>query len=234
MSSARPPSNEDAVQTISLQHVSNTLVKSNDRGSDKHLVIKINSRDQPSPLAAEDAVDVLKMGLDHDTPLSKLLDAFIEKIDGESSTRAASCPSGTEDEKELEMSLCSVDMDVFPLEDDDANFGLSFSDLMGNSSSNLDFNARCRKVKFAPEKDTVIEIPSHRTLSEQERLEMYNNSDAIRLQAYRNYAEWIWEGCDIANVVEEDEFCTDSEGNLLHPAHCADESLPLANTEMSD
>ncbi|GAX21253.1 hypothetical protein FisN_1Lh082 [Fistulifera solaris] len=234
MSSARPPSNEDAVRTVPLQHVSNTLVKNSDHGPGKLLVIDVNSQDQILPLAAEDAVDVLKMGLDHDTPLSKLLDAFIEKIDGESSTRAASCLSSTEDEKDFEMSLCSVDMDVFPLEDDDANFGLSFSDMMGNSSSNLDFNGRCRKVKFAPEKDTVFEIPSHRTLSEQERLEMYNNSDAIRLQAYRNYAEWIWEGCDIANVVEEDKFCTDSDGNLLHPAHCVDESLPLANSEMSD
>jgi hypothetical protein len=234
MAAVRSPSNDDAVQPVPLQHVSNTILKNNGRGSDELVVKKVNSQHPTSPRVAENAVDTVKMGLEHDTPLSKLLDAFIEKIDGEASTRAVSCPSSTEDEKDLEMSLCSVDMDVFPLEDDDANFGLTFSDLVENSSSNLDFNARCRKVKFAPEKDTVIEIPSHRMLTEQERLEMYTSSDVIRLQAYRNYAEWIWEGCDIANVVEEDMFCTDSDGHLLHPAHCADESLPLANTEMGD
>lgn len=194
------------------------------------LVKKENVQDQSSPPMSQ---DVLKIGRDRDTPLSKLLDAFIDKVDGDARTKASQCPFNIDDDKELEMSLCSVDMDVFPLGEEDANFGLSFTDLLGHSSTTLDFNVQRRKVKFAPEKDTVVEIPSHRMLTEQEKVDMYNTSDAIRLQAFRNYAEWVWEGCDIANVVEEDKFCTDSDGNLLHPAHWVDENRPLANIDLN-
>lgn len=227
----RPLSSGNGTSTVPLQLAFDSLDLDNHGDHNEVLVQKVNSQDQSSLPVPQDAVDVLNVGRDRDTPLSKLLDAFIEKIDSEVLIKAGQCLSSTEVDKELDMSLCSVDIDVFPLDDEDANFGLSFTDLVENSSASIDYDARCRKVKFAPEKDIVFEIPSHRALTEQERLEMYNNSDAIRLQAFRNYAEWVWEGCDIANVVEEDKFCTGSDGNLLHPAHCDDENRPSANTE---
>lgn len=231
----RPPSDGTSITQLHQSHAPLNLDIHHD--GNEILVKKADAQDQCPSLVSclEDDIDDLRLiGSDRDTPLSKLLDAFIQKIDSEVKIKAGQCNSSIDDDKELEISLCSVvDIDIFPLEDEDANFGLSFTDLVESHSISHtpDYKVRSRKVKFAPEKDIVIEIPSHRIFSEEEKLEIWNNSDAIRLQAFRNYAEWIWEGCDLANVVEEDGFCTDNDGNLLHPAHVVDENRPLVNTE---
>lgn len=200
-----------------------------DDTSNEILVTKLDDGEQSPfphrPLLEDTSNDAIEMFPDRDTPLSKLIDAFLENIDSELKVNAAQCHPSTEDENDLEISLCSVNSDVFPLDDEDTTFSRIFT------KHESDCNPQSRKVKFAPEKDRVFEIPSHRTFNEVEKLEIWNNSDAIRLQAFRNYAEWIWEGRVTANVVEEEGFCRDRDGNLLHPAHWVDETRPLADTE---
>jgi hypothetical protein len=64
------------------------------------------------------------------------------------------------------------------------------------------------RVHFAPEV-SVVQIPSHREYSEEERDFIWTNGSMLGMQARRNTAEWHWEGCDAEDVTEEDEFRRD-------------------------
>ena len=84
--------------------------------------------------------------------------------------------------------------------------------------SNSLLRGRC--VRFPEEVvSSVIEIPSHRDFTPEQRMQVWASSIAIRLNARRNTKEWHYERCNVHNVVEEDGFIQDCRGTLLHPAH---------------
>jgi len=120
--------------------------------------------------------------------------------------------------------------------DDALSNEIDWNDLLFSVSPVIPNNLvpyRQRRVHFAQNLMSIVEIPSHRSYTDDEKAEIWTSSEMLRAQAYRNYAEWLWEGCSIDKVVEEDSFRRDNEGNLLHPAHCAsDGSSPLPPTDV--
>ena len=81
-------------------------------------------------------------------------------------------------------------------------------------------------VHFCPQ-IKVIEIPSHRAFTKEEKARIWSDRDSIRRNAFRNTKEWIYEGCNLDFVVEEDRFLHKSDGSSVHPAHWkgSDESV---------
>ena len=73
--------------------------------------------------------------------------------------------------------------------------------------------SRTRRVRFA-QRVSVAEIPSFRCYNAQEKATMWTSMLDLRLQARRNTVEWLYEGCDMERVVEEEGFLEN-----LHPAH---------------
>jgi hypothetical protein len=74
------------------------------------------------------------------------------------------------------------------------------------------------RVRFSPE-NVVFEIPCHREFTHEEKVNIWSSPLSIRAQALRNKKEWVYEGCSFQNVVEEDKFFRDRDGNIHHPAH---------------
>lgn len=87
-------------------------------------------------------------------------------------------------------------------------------------------------------------MPSHTEYTPQEKKQIWTDLDTLRREAKRNRIEWLWEGCRVDTVVEENEFCRRHVGDdhacgkddddsicrnddvdtteeiMLHPAHC--------------
>ena len=93
---------------------------------------------------------------------------------------------------------------------------LSVSPIKSSATKRL--STQKRRVRFVPEVK-VTEIPSFRSYSDQEKSRMWTNISILRAEARRNTIEWMWEGCKLDKVVEENEFRCDHFGNMLHPAH---------------
>jgi hypothetical protein len=74
------------------------------------------------------------------------------------------------------------------------------------------------RAHFAPEV-SVVQIPSHREYSDDEKDRIWTSGSMLGMQARRNRVEWHWEGCNAENEMEEAEFGRDCCDNLIHPAH---------------
>jgi hypothetical protein len=64
---------------------------------------------------------------------------------------------------------------------------------------------------------SVIEIPSHRDYSPEDRQDLWNSAQVIAALARRNSAEFSSEGGAWQNVLEEDAFVSLPSGELIHP-----------------
>ncbi|KAL3821992.1 hypothetical protein ACHAXA_002978 [Cyclostephanos tholiformis] len=74
-------------------------------------------------------------------------------------------------------------------------------------------------IRFDPSV-TIIPIPSHRSYDHRTRAQMYATKDEISFDVVRNTREFVYEGWDWRNVIEEAGmyFCTTSR-EFVHPVH---------------
>ncbi len=80
-----------------------------------------------------------------------------------------------------------------------------------------------RHVNFAPQLVTVVEIPSHRSLTQEEKHRIYRDRRIVRRDRSNSRLEQKFERrcrC-FDNVLEEDVFFRNELGELVHPAHFA-------------
>ncbi|KAL7569931.1 hypothetical protein ACA910_008592 [Epithemia clementina (nom. ined.)] len=76
------------------------------------------------------------------------------------------------------------------------------------------------RVRFQP--NVVIrEIPSRNDYSRDDKRAMWMPRQELKQLIQKNLAEYAYEGRDWRNALEEDEFCTNEQGQLLHPAELA-------------
>ena len=67
---------------------------------------------------------------------------------------------------------------------------------------------------------TVIPVPSHRSLSPRMHAQLYTPKEEMSSNAVRNTQEFIYEGWDANNVVEENGmYICKTSGVFVHPAH---------------
>jgi len=76
-----------------------------------------------------------------------------------------------------------------------------------------------RRVRFATNLVSLIEIPSHRGYTKKEKAQLYTSTRIQNMETQCNKIVWDWEGRNMQNVVEEDQFMLDTRGNRIHPAH---------------
>ena len=87
----------------------------------------------------------------------------------------------------------------------------------------------CHRVRFAPEVVTVvIEIPSRRSLTAEEKRSLYRGKRELHADAEKAYVEIKFEGYPnrfknyrFENALDEDSFFRNRLGELVHPAHWA-------------
>lgn len=74
------------------------------------------------------------------------------------------------------------------------------------------------KVSFAVQLEDIQEIPSHRAYSAATRQDLWNGQQAVAAIVQRCTVEFLAEGWDWEQVLEEDAFVTLPNGDLIHPA----------------
>lgn len=75
------------------------------------------------------------------------------------------------------------------------------------------------RVHFSPDLvSSVVEIPSHRAYTNEEKLHIWTSLRTLKANAYRNTVEFAYEGKDYKSVLEEDRFLVDKSGKTHHPA----------------
>ena len=90
----------------------------------------------------------------------------------------------------------------------------------GPSSS----SRREARVRFARNPVNCVQmIPSHRSLTKEQKRLMYRDISTLHAEAHKNYAECEFERSRYCfeNALEEECFFRDRRGELIHPAHWA-------------
>ncbi|KAL7529737.1 hypothetical protein ACHAXR_003130 [Thalassiosira sp. AJA248-18] len=67
---------------------------------------------------------------------------------------------------------------------------------------------------------SAVNVPSHRSYSPELRAQLHVSKEELSYNTIRNTREFIYEGWDWRNVVEEDMMYTcGASGEYVHPAH---------------
>jgi hypothetical protein len=165
------------------------------------------------------------------------------------------CVSSDEGDEEETLFQCNIDFHLNPLEfvslkadavagnlakasDNCGNAEGPFTDYHGPMeldvhSHDLVYNTRFEKLKkkvsFAAEV-CVLEVPHHSLLSEQQKVQLWNGASVTKNIMARNMIEYVFEGNDWRNAIEEDCFC-DFAGEKVHPAHVSSSNSDTASLE---
>lgn len=80
-------------------------------------------------------------------------------------------------------------------------------------------SAARKRVRFNDGANRVRHIPSRWDMSAEEKAAQFCSARELHAMARKNYEEWEFEGEDVSNVVEEEDFFVDADGVLVHPAN---------------
>lgn len=77
---------------------------------------------------------------------------------------------------------------------------------------------RCRKVQF-DDQVSVVEIQNRNSYTNEEKLRLWNNGEAIMDMSRKNEKEFYFEKYDWRSAIEEEDFIDLGDGTLVHPAN---------------